>query len=596
MSEGKAKKQYQWIFWATLIAYTGGATNWLVWYNINFPPYLNSGIAIYTIVLAYAIFRHQLLGIDVIVKKTLVFAGLASFVFGAFAVATFLVKEVSNRYFPLGSTYANFLSIFIVIIGYEPIRKFLVNATDRFLFQKKSNYAKVLRETSKDIALATSLSELTRKIIAVLIRKARTKNVAVFIRSEHNDHLELRGCYGYGGKDARPEETIRMEGPLINCLSQRQSPLTRLTVEEEIISTADKIHRATFNQVLEIFKVLKAEVIVPSFMGASTKDSKEKHSSLKLQSVLVLGAKKSDEDYYEEDLDMLATLAQEHAITFENVRLFDEVLIEREARVQAQSQAKMGAFAKSIAHEIKNALAGLYGPAQFMTLYGYEDLKKKIFEPHLIGKLPSNTEKKFLDILERMKQEGDKILSKSDEIRTIALTVQGTLSSDEEEFGEFDFKVVWDAAVVAAKPGHYKLTRNVTERVRPFGNVVLIQRVLVNLINNAAEAMHGQKNSEIVFRGSYQEIEGKKVASFEFSDNGPGISKEICNRIFDQGFSTKPKPKSTDIEAPGHGQGLWVCRHVIEEIHKGKIWVESELGQGTVFKFWLPLVKTDRTS
>lgn len=63
LSTGKEKTTFQWVFWSTLIAYTGGATNWLVWYGINFPPYLNSGIAAYSIVLVYAIFRYQLLDI-----------------------------------------------------------------------------------------------------------------------------------------------------------------------------------------------------------------------------------------------------------------------------------------------------------------------------------------------------------------------------------------------------------------------------------------------------------------------------------------------------------------------------------------------------
>ena len=47
---------------------------------------------------------------------------------------------------------------------------------------------------------------------------------------------------------------------------------------------------------------------------------------MSMRGLLVLGDKKSDEDYYEEDLDMLSTLAQEHAIAFENARLYDEAV------------------------------------------------------------------------------------------------------------------------------------------------------------------------------------------------------------------------------------------------------------------------------
>ena len=81
----------------------------------------------------------------------------------------------------------------------------------------------------------------------------------------------------------------------------------------------------------------------------------------------------------------------------------------------------------------------------------------------------------------------------------------------------------------------------------------------------------------------------KKVALFEFSDHGSGIPSEDLEKIWEFGWSTKPKPQSSDIEASGRGQGLWRVQDTIENIHGGKIWAESELGRGTTFKFWLPL-------
>ncbi len=248
----------------------------------------------------------------------------------------------------------------------------------------------------------------------------------------------------------------------------------------------------------------------------------------------------------------------------------------------------MVAYAKSIAHEIKNALAGLFGPAQFMILYAQEDLSK-MFNAHIKGKTTPAAEKKFLMTLEQMKKEGEKIFAKAEEIRIVAKTAEGTILSGEEEFEEFSFKVVWDAAVANIRIGKCRLVRELPDRFYPYGNVLLLQRVLVNLIQNAIEAMPMQENPEILLRGSYQEVDGKQGTYFELTDNGPGIPAGLIDKIFEQGVSTKPKPKSADMDAPGRGQGLWVCKRTIEEIHHGKLWVESEYGKGTTFKYWIPL-------
>lgn len=80
-NQGTLKSRFEWIFYAALVAYAGGATNWLVWYGINFPPYLNSGIAVYACILAYAIFRYRFLTPDEVLaihRDKLALVGLLS--------------------------------------------------------------------------------------------------------------------------------------------------------------------------------------------------------------------------------------------------------------------------------------------------------------------------------------------------------------------------------------------------------------------------------------------------------------------------------------------------------------------------------------
>ena len=98
-----------------------------------------------------------------------------------------------------------------------------------------------------------------------------------------------------------------------------------------------------------------------------------------------------------------------------------------------------------------------------------------------------------------------------------------------------------------------------------------------------------QKDRQIEIKGEFDPGD-PRMARIEFVDNGPGIPPEILPKIWMQGFSTKVK-KDDSIGAAGQGQGLFVCKHMIESIHKGIITVQSTVGKGTTFIIKLPLAE-----
>lgn len=104
-----------------------------------------------------------------------------------------------------------------------------------------------------------------------------------------------------------------------------------------------------------------------------------------------------------------------------------------------------------------------------------------------------------------------------------------------------------------------------------------IERVIMNMIINAAEAMDGEGKLILTTRSA---LDGESVA-LEFSDTGPGISEENIEKIFDPFFTTK------DV---GHGTGLGLAiSYGVIKAHKGSITVESEPGKGTTFTVRLPI-------
>ncbi|MCG8587941.1 MAG: PAS domain S-box protein [Proteobacteria bacterium] len=117
-----------------------------------------------------------------------------------------------------------------------------------------------------------------------------------------------------------------------------------------------------------------------------------------------------------------------------------------------------------------------------------------------------------------------------------------------------------------------------------------LNQVFLNLIVNAAHAIRdvvgdgSQGKGHIAIR---TRAEGGGVV-VEVVDDGGGIPEEIRGRIFDPFFTTKEVGKGT-------GQGLSIAHSVVTEKHGGRIEVESEPGEGTCFRIWLPLDEPDET-
>ena len=108
-------------------------------------------------------------------------------------------------------------------------------------------------------------------------------------------------------------------------------------------------------------------------------------------------------------------------------------------------------------------------------------------------------------------------------------------------------------------------------------NAGQLKQVFMNIIVNAAEAMHG--NGTLAITTSH--APDRKTVFVEFTDTGEGIPPENLTRIFDPFFTTKEVGKGT-------GLGLATSYGIVED-HGGKIGVKSQVGQGTTFTIELPI-------
>jgi two-component system sensor kinase FixL len=107
-----------------------------------------------------------------------------------------------------------------------------------------------------------------------------------------------------------------------------------------------------------------------------------------------------------------------------------------------------------------------------------------------------------------------------------------------------------------------------------------IQQVLLNLIRNAIEAMEDAPRRELLV-STVAKDEG--MVEIGVADTGPGLAPDVAEQLFQPFITTKKH---------GMGVGLSICRTIVEA-HGGKIWAESQPGQGTAFRFTLRTVKEE---
>ena len=136
-----------------------------------------------------------------------------------------------------------------------------------------------------------------------------------------------------------------------------------------------------------------------------------------------------------------------------------------------------------------------------------------------------------------------------------------------------------------AKAKNIALDYSTADHINIFADVNMFKAVLRNLVSNAIKFTNN---------GGTISITAKQIDSnitISVSDNGIGIAPHNLMKLFEisEVISTKGTAEET-----GTGLGLLLCKEFVEK-HNGKIWVESEVGKGSDFKFTLPIFTEQAT-
>jgi signal transduction histidine kinase len=238
-----------------------------------------------------------------------------------------------------------------------------------------------------------------------------------------------------------------------------------------------------------------------------------------------------------------------------------------------ESNRLKAAFMANISHEVRTPMNGLIG---FIELLKNPDYNQ-------------NDRVKYLDIIERCgKQVVDVITDIVEISRLETKQVKPVLTSCETDSLRDSLNALFQANF-DSNPNVSLIFTGFTQNLTFLTDEIKLKQILVNLINNAIK---NTKKGSIEFGFS-------KMSSMELlffvKDSGIGISKEFHEIIFDR---FRQIDSSAAKNQGGTGLGLSISKAYVELLG-GKIWLESEPGEGTTFYFcipYIPLIQSNETN
>jgi PAS domain S-box-containing protein len=238
------------------------------------------------------------------------------------------------------------------------------------------------------------------------------------------------------------------------------------------------------------------------------------------------------------------------------IDISQRLALEREAR-QAETLTSLGALAAGIAHDLNNPLQVIRSLSEFL-----------LDSP---DSTPASEMRDDLAAIRRQVERAGKIVDEFLELSR----------QREKILAPFDLNGLVERALLLVggqmRKGGIRVETALEENLPEImGDATALERVLINLLTNAYDAMRDGGDAVTIASGAVSERPGWIYLSV--TDDGPGIGAEALGRIFDLLYTTK---------SGGTGLGLWLSRRIVQE-HRGKLEVKSGPGAGAVFTITLP--------
>ena len=269
-----------------------------------------------------------------------------------------------------------------------------------------------------------------------------------------------------------------------------------------------------------------------------------------------------------EVVDLVQTLTNQSVLAIENAELFEEIeLKSHELEMASQHKSE---FLANMSHELRTPMNAILGFTELIQDGVYGEVPPKITA--ILGRIQANGRHLLgliNDVLDLSKIEAGRLRLETRDysLRDVVQTVQATTASLAEE-KKLGLRIELPDTLPTARGDERRITQ-----------------VLLNLVGNAIKFTDaGEVVVSVAVDGTTFEI--------AVTDTGPGIPVDEQQKIFTEFHQVD---NSSTRSKGGTGLGLAISKQIVE-MHGGHIWVESERGRGSSFRFVIPIQIEERTA
>ena len=401
---------------------------------------------------------------------------------------------------------------------------------------------KALGEVGQAVSSTLDLQTVLSTIVGRAVELSATDGGAIYEFDEGTEEFHLRATHGMSLEliEAVREARIRLgETAVGRAALNREAVQIPDIMAEAAYSLRDVMERAGFRAFLAVPLLRENRII-----GA------------------LVVRRRVPGPFSKETVDLLKTFATQSALAIQNARLFREIA-DKGRQLEAASRHK-SEFLANMSHELRTPLNAVIG-----------------FSEVLAERMFGEVNEKQAEYLQDILSSGRHLLSLINDILDLSKVEAGRL---ELELGRFHLPTALDNALTLVRERATRhgitLTQTVDERL---GDIVAderkVKQILLNLLSNAAKFT--PEGGQVGLTATA--VDG--AITIAVSDTGIGIAPEDQAAIFEE-FRQVGREDARKQE--GTGLGLTLAKKFVE-LHGGRIWVESQVGQGSTFSFTLPV-------
>lgn len=535
------------------LAMTFTLADFVAFLGVNLPPIGAVLAVVFLFVLAESLTRPRLADLYELSGRLLVSTALAFALAGIFyGFITYIGR--------FGAMYLNaVLAAIVFLVLFEPLEHEFETRVNKFFFRERYDLESSVGELRRRLAHTLESAEMVEVVIAGLDQSRRVTSCAVYLRDPDGNGFDLVGSLG-------PSPVPRLESLAIRPLTDRLGPATLSMSLEELAREADAAPHARELMAPVLTAVEALGPLNSSVVLAIRGDAEE------LVGLLCVADDRMKDAFTPEEIALLETVAAQMGVAIANSRLYDRMK-------ERDRLAALGSMAAGLAHEVKNPLGAIKGAAQLLE------------EVTGSAKEPDPTMAEFLGI----------ILEETDRLNRVV----GSFLDYARPHAGNPVPLDINAAVrrtlqilSSKKSDDVEIRLDLAERLpRASIDPEKLRQVLMNLVQNAGQAMNGQGKVTIstssrkasraaswitapptTNSGRLPLEEQVEVVEISVADTGPGINNKVLKNLFVPFFTTKEK---------GTGLGLAISQSIVQNAG-GSIQVQSQPGSGTKFTITLP--------